>query len=592
MTHEQAVLVFHACEKSDATIHFAALAKCFGIGAVVVDLRSPAATADAISGATGVASIAAVLDLDSLKHCADDEIALIEELLLAQKSVVLLLCTSDDPAASELLHRLTGSQVCETRALANSRIVEFSSELTHAAELASLKFTRSGRQTLALSFRGGVEVIMSLDQRASYVRVARGHAEMFAWSTSEVFDPFRRIATELEFEESLDEYIPAIMYLRRAFGPRCFHNPNAFAAIVIDDPLLRARYGFIDFPKLLRSAREHNYRLTLGFIPWNYWRTGRKQARAFAEFSDCFGICVHGCDHTKNEFRSDNYEHMLAKCFLATNRMRVHQHKTGIACEPLMVCPQEQYSEAAMRAFAASGAFLAVVNTGCMPRHLSGPAICGADLLTPAQDSFYGFPVFKRHYGVDLAAYAMALFLGKPAIMAAHHDFFRHGPADTEKFAAQLVRICPRLRWRSLHETCAGTYLRRTGEGGGEEIRFFTNVVQIENANSSSSHCRFLRRLPIETRVLRVTINQREVAFSHSHEELEFWWGPDTASVFKIEVELQSAVAARARFGVGYQCSVAARRALSEFRDNVVSRNAWALKIGRKTMKSLRQTSG
>src|SRR5206468_5752393 len=98
-------------------------------------------------------------------------------------------------------------------------------------------------------------------------------------------------------------------------------------------------------------------------------------------------------------------------------RMDRHADRTGLRCEPLMVCPQEQYSLEAMRAFSDSRQFIGLVCTACMPRDMTAPELTGADLLWPAQDLFFGFPVFKRHYSGDMSVFAVALFLGKPAIL-------------------------------------------------------------------------------------------------------------------------------------------------------------------------------
>src|SRR5690606_41369840 len=43
-------------------------------------------------------------------------------------------------------------------------------------------------------------------------------------------------------------------------------------------------------------------------------------------------------------------------------------------------------------------------------------------------DMWYGVPILKRHYLAEgMAKFALALFLGRPAILATHHRFFRQG---------------------------------------------------------------------------------------------------------------------------------------------------------------------
>ena len=106
----------------------------------------------------------------------------------------------------------------------------------------------------------------------------------------------------------------------------------------------------------------------------------------------------------------------------------------------------------AMGAFSDSRQFLGLICTACMPRNLASPQLSGADLLIPAQDSFFGFSVFKRHYSGNVALFAMALFLGKPAIFVEHHEFFRNGTAGLEEHVKRLKELRPDIQWRPLAE--------------------------------------------------------------------------------------------------------------------------------------------
>ena len=103
----------------------------------------------------------------------------------------------------------------------------------------------------------------------------------------------------------------------------------------------------------------------------------------------------------------------------------------------------------------------------------------------PAQDCIVRLACFqKRHYsGADMSAFAMALFLGKPAILVEHHEFFRKGPGGSEHFAERLKHLrpdpaavegsvrrlrdlSPALQWSSLVETITRTHARRKVSDG------------------------------------------------------------------------------------------------------------------------------
>jgi hypothetical protein len=344
---------------------------------------------------------------------------------------------------NEILQELTGKRVlgiCK----ANVESVSFpEGGKKFSGELCRQTFPRRTKAALTLKISDGssTDLVMNLDSLPSFVHFQNEQAGIFVWSTTGIFDIHKKLVAEIEFEMACDEYIPAIIFLRNAYGDLCWHNPVPGAGIVIDDPLLQRSYGCIDFEQILRSAREYHYHVTLAFIPWNHWRSRRKEARRFLRYSDCFSICVHGCDHTDNEYRIADYDLLLSKNFVAAERMVRHQQRTGLAFERVMVCPQEKYSLQAMRAFSDSRQFLGVACTACMPRNLSSPLLTGADLLLPAQDSFFGFPVFKRHYSGKMRVFALALFLGRPAILVEHHTFFRDGPAGAEDFATRLAAL-------------------------------------------------------------------------------------------------------------------------------------------------------
>jgi hypothetical protein len=261
-----------------------------------------------------------------------------------------------------------------------------------------------------------------------------------------------------------------------------------------------------------------------------------------------------------------------------------------MAYEPLMVCPQEQYSLEAMRAFADSRQFLGLVNTACMPRNLKTPEIRGADLLAPAQDSFYGFPVFKRHYWGNASVFAMGLFLGKPAILVEHHDFFKNGPAGTEAFAAEVAKLRPGLRWTSLAETVIRTHLRRKVSDGRHDVRFFTDEFHFKHDDRCAIDFRFIRRLPEATRIERVTVNGRDTQFERMNGSLICETRVDGPKDLVVRVVVEPIAPTKAYpVHLSYQSTVAFRRGLSELRDNFISRNRFALKTGKSFLRMLKR---
>ncbi|HUA38732.1 MAG TPA: hypothetical protein VMA35_10110 [Candidatus Sulfopaludibacter sp.] len=584
--------IFYHGEISDALKHLAAMAECFGVETECVEAASLESILSAAKEQSGV-----VLDVASLARRFDPEqLERLAAQLKHRDLAVLLLIRHVNDSDHRFLQTLSGEVVRGVERRTEAVSVRFTAN-AHAlvGELASFSYARKRDKALAFVTGpgAGAEMIMSLDDAPAFVRTRVGQAHVFLWCTDDVFDVHRPLAAEREFEEAADQYIPAIVFLRFAFRDRCWHNPSPAAGIVIDDPLLRRRYGFIQFPELLASAKRHGYRVTLAFIPWNHWRSRPNQVRLFRDYTSSFSVCAHGCDHTNNEFKSADYEELLRKNFVASQRMEDHAKRIGLDYEPLMVCPQEQYSLEAMRAFADSRRFMGLMCTACMPRGLISPQISGADLLLPAQDSFFGFPVFKRHYsGGDLSVFAMSLFLGKNAILVEHHEFFRNGPGGAEKFAAGLTGIHPEITWAPLADAVTQTHLRRRAAETRWEVRFFTDTFVLSHKSETPMDYKLIRRMPDSTVIRRVTVDGTEIGFSRGNGFLAFEIRLDRPQTIRVRIEAMPVEPKRpASLGIKYQVSVAFRRGLSELRDNVIARNGFALRAGRLLAKTFRQTA-
>jgi hypothetical protein len=429
---------------------------------------------------------------------------------------------------------------------------------------------------------------MEVGDGVSFLAWSSGSRVRFMWSTPCVLDTSVPLDRESDFEGALDSVLPFVIFLRWVFPDSCWHNPDRTAGFVIDDPLLTPQYGFIDFPELLASARENAYHVTLAFIPWNARRTRERHAALFRQYSDVFGLCVHGCDHNSNEYGSADYDLLRHKNRIALARMDRHAERVGLPYAPLFVCPQEQCSIEAWRALAADGRLLGMVNTGCLPRNVANTRVCATDLLLPAQDAVFGFPVFKRHYSGSFSQFALALFLGRPAILVEHHEFFRNGLDGIEAFARNLRQVCPTVRWSSLHETTTTTHLRRRESDTSTAIRFFTNRFRFDSTKDSSQIFRLRKRIHEPSSVRRVLVDGVEVPFAFESEFLTLEVVSTQPRFHQIEVEIAPAPRRMVySFGLRYQSGVAIRRLLSEMRDNVLSKHRRSAALAKKLADTL-----
>lgn len=586
--------VYYVSTPSYQILNVVKIAQCLGISVELIDLGVSHSPADDLKAQMFSGKGAAVWDIASLIEqigLADWE--LIASRLSASSADVLILVTSENRLQNKILKILTQGKVTEVHSAGHAALVEFPATVRYLiTELGGQQYPRSSRDALTMdvSEDSGIEIVMEFGVGLpSFVFLQCDVPHTFIWSTFSVFDVDLPLKRETDFEQSLDEYVPAIIFLRRAFGDRCWHSPWIGVDIIIDDPLLTKRYGFIVFPKLLQFAKELGFHLTVAFIPWNHWRTRRESVRTFLDHPASFGICVHGCDHARNEFLSTDYHDLLHRSHLAAQWMNRHRERTGMGWARLMVCPREQYSIEALEAFADSGQFLGLVNTGCLPRGLNTEIVRGSDLLLPAQDALFGFPVFKRHYWSDISVFAMAAFLGKPLILVEHHDFFRDQYRLLESFVSQLSSTCPTARWSDLTDLVRKTYQQRRVSSQILEVRFFTDEVLMQNPDPEPRLVRFRRRIPLGIFVESVTVNGAPISYARDGEFICFESrlnGNDVAEIHLQRRTIQSngKVLRDWTYGAG----IATRRFLSEIRDNWLSRSGTALRIANRLMQNVR----
>lgn len=208
-------------------------------------------------------------------------------------------------------------------------------------------------------------------------------------------------------------------------------NPDIIhASVIIDDPLLRENYGFLNYRKLLKLMDVHNFCTTIAFIPWNYNRTDKKIADLFRERPDRFSLCVHGCDHTREEFAKIDFNYLDNKVKLATARMIGHEKRTGIPFDRIMVFPQGKFSNEALEALKKNN-YLAAVNTVAMP--VNGPI---------SSD----FPFFLRNKPEEILIDCVS----DPTFIVLHHDYFKNGYEMLTDFVDELNARLKNIKWDSV----------------------------------------------------------------------------------------------------------------------------------------------
>jgi hypothetical protein len=404
------------------------------------------------------------------------------------------------------------------------------------------------------------------------VRAARGRASVFLLACLELADVHEPVDRTDRLMSWFSRFVPLAMFLRGTIGPRGWHSDRSRACFIIDDPPLTRRYGFLDHARLAASMRRRRFSASIAFIPWNYRRTPHAAALFTAAGAHVPGLCVHGCDHTRGEFDTDDAVSLRHKARVALERMRDLHRRSGISFDDVMVFPQGLFSNAAQRALAAEG-YQAAVNTDVLPSSGGRPAVL-RDLLAVAVGYGEDVPVFGRRYPRDIGEFAFDLFVGKPAIGVEHHGYFRHGCGELEAFVERLNALDERIEWTDLGTLCARASMTR--ETPGEtHVRFFTNRFSLCNSGGEvrtyvlHPRHRSDRPPPVVTVGGRPWPSVRRA----SGWELRLSLDPGATADVVIAPEAPACdVRSRGRSRVR-EAAVRARRYLSEFRDNHIETN-------------------
>jgi len=367
------------------------------------------------------------------------------------------------------------------------------------------------------------------------------------------------------------EAAPVVLYVKWGLAGTCWQPPETCACLVIDDPLLRPQYGFLNFEELSRLMERIDFSASVAFIPWNWKRNSKETVRLFREHSDRFSLSVHGCDHTGGSFGSRNRGELAWKSCKALERMARMRARTGLPCDPVMVFPQGVFSEAAMAALKHCH-FTAAVNSEVISADPAPRTITVGDYWDMAVMNYSDFPIFTRRYpwaGVE--NFAFDILLGKPCIVVVHHNDCHDHCRYVAEFMEQLAELNATLRWTSLAEVVRRSFRQREISPGIVGIELYGGEARVENQSAGNKVFRFSKResAPQEIQEIRTAAGPVE------------WTGAGGRVTFEIELqagESQTVAVTFREIGTDgyeggnllYKLKVMARRYLCEFRDNYV----------------------
>jgi hypothetical protein len=275
------------------------------------------------------------------------------------------------------------------------------------------------------------------------------------------------------------------------------------------------------------------------------------------------------------EFSTDSVSATRPMIGSSLDRMRSLNIRTGVRYDKVMVFPQGRFSHTAMEALRQSD-FLAAVNTELVD-HRTQRGVRAGELLRPAITSYGGFPLFlRRKLDEPIANFALDLLLGKPCLVVTHHDDFRGGMQPFVSLVDSLKALDPALQWTNLETIIARTYATRPSSASALDVRLFASSTALGPQDAAGEIC-FSKAEPLADNDFEVLVAGQSVKGHREDDDIVFRQAIAARLPTPIDVRMSpSDLVPLTIRPLSYRGKVAARRYLSEFRDNYVARSSWA----------------
>ena len=367
-----------------------------------------------------------------------------------------------------------------------------------------------------------------------------------------------------------------MIFLHYAAGERAWHSPGDYANFTIDDLWLREPYGHVNYRELLQQAQQHNFHVTVAFIPWNFDRNQASMISLFQAHSDRFSICIHGNNHIHQEFGSvdthpiskqvENIKQSLA-------RMEKFSHMTHIPYDAVMVFPHSISPETTLSALKRYN-FLATANSLNVPSDSQAPSDTEFALRTGTLQ-FANFPSLRRYSAetdIPKSQLAIDAFLGNPMLFYAHESFFASGIGAFDRTADTVNRLQPDTQWRGLGYIARHLYLERMRDDGNYDVKAYSASIDLTNPNVHDAIF-FVQKAENFVLPVSVLVDGKPYAFDRSGEKLLLQLPIRAGGSREITIRYGNDLNLATIDVSNKSIQVYAIRMLSDFRDDVVSQN-------------------
>ena len=417
---------------------------------------------------------------------------------------------------------------------------------------------------------GGLNLI-SCSSGSIFLKLQCGDVPVFVSTSAEIIDIDGKLTTQnFDVRGHFLSTVPVVLYIKWAFAETCWNAPEVNACLVIDDPVLKPKHGFVDFQQLLSLMKRHNFSTNVAFIPWNWRRSAPEVVQLFRENPEHYSLSVHGCDHTRAEFGGSDRQRLYWKAQQALERMTQHESITGISHDRVMVFPQGIFSEAAMDVLRHTG-LIASVNNDVISADPYPRAIRISDVWDIAVMG-YAFPLFTRRYPWEgIENFAFDTLLGKPAIIIIHHDYCSDHCARLVNFVQALNALHRAPTWRGLGDLVRRSCRQREVSRRTVEVEMYGTELRIENRSDQPKHFVIRRRECDPSAIQRICTDSQKIAWKpvNGHIDSEVELNPGESQMVRVKFHDLADNGYRGD-NLLYRLKAMLRRYLCEMRDNYV----------------------
>jgi hypothetical protein len=444
-------------------------------------------------------------------------------------------------------------------------------ELMASIRVAANKTNTKGNFVLRTAKRNVVNII-SVGDDAAFLKFEHKGVPVFLSTSREIIDLDAELKSKnFNVRDHFLSAVPLVLYIKWAFAETRWNAPETNACLVIDDPVLKPRHGFVNFQELLSLMKRHQFSTNIAFIPWNWRRSAPGVARLLRENPQNYSVSVHGCDHIRAEFGSSDRQRLYWKTQQALGRMNRHESITGIHYDPVMVFPHGIFSEAAMSALKRTD-LIAAVNNDIISAD-PNPRVITVSNVWDVAVMGYGFPLFTRRYPSDgIENFAFDALLGKPAIIVIHHDYCSDHCSRLIDFVDQLNALnCPPT-WRNLGEVVRRSCRQKNISSTEVEVEMYGAELCIENFSEQPKRFLIRRREDEPSAIREICDRSGPIAWNsvNGHISFEIELSPGQSKIIGIRFH-ELAGSGYNGDNLPYRFKAMLRRYLCEVRDNYIT---------------------